>query len=171
VTSSFDKKDLEDMARQMRTLEEKLNMTEGFHANSPEYKAMKGALKAVKKGLKEGIAPEDLGSRLETLQAASMDYVLAKGVGTQVTGRGKLRMDAALDICSAAVEGMEYFASKDRREAVEAFEQKHFNSVISVDKMNREHINGLTEVYKEELNVSHDLDDETMNFEIEYEEL
>ena len=120
-------KDIENMATKMRELEEKLNMTEGTHSNSPEYKAMKVALKAVNKGLKEGIAPDELGSRFEALQAASMDYVQLKGVGKQSTQRDKLRMDAALDICSMAVEGMDYYASKERLAEIQSFEQQHFN--------------------------------------------
>ena len=172
VSKTAEKKDIEYLARKMRELEEKLNMTEGFHANSSEYKAMKSALKAVNQGLKEGIASAELGSRFEALQAASMDYVQAKGVGTQATRRGKQRMDAALDICSVAVDGMDYYTSKERRKEVENFEQKYFNHVVSIDKMNDNYIDGLTDIYKESLNVKNETEDDlVMEYGEEYEEL
>lgn len=150
VTKIPRRTDMEDLAANMRDLEEKLKKTEGFHVNSSEFNAMKTAIRAVNQGLADGIEPAELGSRLEALQAASMDYVKAKGVGTQSTQRGKDRMDAALDICSLATDGMDYFASKERRAELEMYEEKQFGSVLTEDIMDNDRLEPMTEIYKED---------------------
>ena len=55
-----------------------------------------------------------------------MTYVKAKGAGMQSTQRGIDRMDAALDICDLATDGMDCFTSKERRAEVKDFEKKKF---------------------------------------------
>ena len=144
------KDDIKDLATKMKALEEKLSKTESLlHSNSSEFKAMKTAIKAVNQGLAKGIDASELGSRLETLQAASMNYVKAKGVGMQVTQRGIDRMDAALDICSLASDNMDCFTSEKRRAEVRDFEEKHFGKILSTDFTDK-HIEPVVEVYKEE---------------------
>ena len=144
------KEDIEAMAVKMKALEDKLSKTDGLlHTNSVEFEAMKSALKAVNQGFAKGIDASELGSRLEALQAASMEYVKAKGVGTQVTQRGIDRMDAALDICSLAADGMDCFTSKERRAEIKDFEEKHFGKVLSTDFTDK-HVKPVEEVYKEE---------------------
>ena len=144
------KEDIKAMAAKMKALEDKLSKTDGLlHTNSVEFEAMKSALKAVNQGFANGIDASELGSRLEALQAASMEYVKAKGVGTQVTQRGIDRMDAALDICSLAADGMDCFTSKERRAEIKDFEEKHFGNVLSTDFTDK-HVKPVEEVYKEE---------------------
>ena len=92
---------------------------------------MKTAIQAVNQMLKKGGKAEELGTCVEALQAASMDYIKAKGVGTQVTGRGIERMDAALDICGLAADSMKFFISKERRTELDKFEEMKFGKVMT----------------------------------------
>ena len=132
VTHTYNKNYVNNMKVKMKMLEEKLNKTDGrFHVNSAEYNAMRTALKTLNKCLNSSWKPEELGSCFEALQAASMDYVDAKGVGTQITQRGKDRMDTVLDVCSSAVDGMQYFASKKRIEEIATFESTNFGKSIT----------------------------------------
>lgn len=139
---------IEIIAKQMKELEEKLKKTEGFHMNSSEYNRMKKALKAVNQGFKEGIHLDELGERFEELQAASMDYVRAKGVGTQHTQRGIDRMDAALDVCRWAAGSMDYFMSQERINEIQKFEKTHFDIYFDY-KVSKDYIKPVTSVYKE----------------------
>lgn len=139
---------IELFAKQMKKLEENLKKTEGFHVNSSEYNRMKKAIKAVNQGFKEGITHNVLGERFEELQAASMDYVMAKGVGTQSTQRGIDRMDAALDICRLAAGGMDYFMSQERINEAKQFEKNSFDIYFDY-KVNNDYIKPVTSVYKE----------------------
>ena len=146
VTKEATEADMKDLATKMKELEEKLSKTESLmHSNSSEFNAMKKAIKAVNKGIAEGVEPSELGSRLEVLQAASMNYVNAKGVGTQVTQRGKDRMDAALDICSLSIDGMDFYTSNERRAELEDFEKQAFGQVIS-EKIENEFVAQTVEV-------------------------
>ena len=121
-----------NLSESVNALYEKLEKTEGFHSNSAEYKAMKDALKALKDGLATGIENDEIGGLLETLQAASMDYVDAKGVGMQVTQRGKDRMDAALDICTMSMNNMDFYASKGRIKEIWNYEIRAFGKKITM---------------------------------------
>jgi TusA-related sulfurtransferase len=132
VTKKAEIEDVTKLANRIKELEKKLSATEGiFHKNSPEYKEMKAAMQSVKQGLISGLEADEFGSRLEALQAASMKYAKAKGVGTQISQRGIDRMDAALDLCALAADGMEFYASKERRAELEQFENDNFNKVVT----------------------------------------
>lgn len=144
--------DVSNLATGMKELEKKLNKTESiFHTNSPEFEAMKEAMKSVNQGLVNGIVEEELGSRLEALQAAAMKYVKTKGVGMQSSERGKERMDAALDLCGLSAEYMDFYTSKERRAELENFEKFNFGSVLS-PKMENGYIDPVVEVSSEKEN-------------------
>ena len=98
-------------------------------------------------GFEKGIDYHPLGECFEELQAASMDYINAKGVGTQSSQRGIDRMDAALDICRLSSGGMGYFMSKERSEKVKAFEKETFNMYFEY-KTAPLKIGPVNEVYK-----------------------
>lgn len=139
--------DIVKYAKYFKALEEKLNKTEGFHVNSAEYNRMKKAIRAINNGFEKGIDYHPLGECFEELQAASMDYINAKGVGTQSSQRGIDRMDAALDICRLSSGGMGYFMSKDRSDKIKAFEKETFKMYFEY-KIELLKIGPVNEVYK-----------------------
>ena len=62
-----------------------------------------------------------------------MEYVKAKGVGLQSSTMGKIRMDAALDLCNVSSKYMSCYASKDRITEIENFEKENFSKEITKD--------------------------------------
>lgn len=150
VTKKATTADMNDLAKKARELSEKLNKTESrLHSNSSEFKAMKAALNSLNQGLSNGISPDELGSRLEALQEASMKYVKTKGVGMQSSQRGKERMDAALDICSLSAEYMDFYTSKERRAELESYEKDNFDQILS-EEIENEYIVSEEEISHEE---------------------
>lgn len=129
--------DMDNLAKKTKELLGRLNEADSFlHVNSAEFKKMKTALKSLNEGLSDVMDPNELGSRLEALQEASMEYVQAKGVGMQSTEFGIDRMSAALDICEMSSDYMDFYASKKRCAQVKAFEYDKFNQRISKDITN-----------------------------------
>ena len=101
------------------------------HVNSLEFRRMKAALNVLKKDCeKKGrdIDVDDryaIGEHLEALQAASVDYVKAKGVGRQSTTFGKDRMDFALDLVEMSSDFMDSYVSRERVDALDKFAKDH----------------------------------------------
>ena len=127
-----EKNDREDLKRKIQELSQKLkNADSALHVNSSEFKEMTASVKSVGEALWGNMTDDELGKRLEVMQAASMKYVHAKGVGLQSSQLGKDRMDAALDICGTATEYMDCYASKERIQEVLEYEQKTVGKVIS----------------------------------------
>ena len=128
-------KDQEQMLTEtVHSLANRLSKADSMmHKNSAEFKKMKSALETLDKGITSGVSPEELGSRLEALQEASMEYVKAKGVGTQYSQLGKDRMDIALDICSMSAKYMDYYASNLRIREVADFEKENFGTKFTKD--------------------------------------
>ena len=127
--------DCEALKRRMNELSERLKkLDNNIHINSAEFKNLKAAVNALTETLKNPNSDNFLiGEQLETLQAASMDYVKAKGVGRQSSQLGKGRMDLALDICSVSATYMDLFASRERINEVEEFERKVMGVKITYD--------------------------------------
>ena len=149
VTKTATEADMNDLVKKAKELSEKLNRADSIlHVDSSEFKAMKNALKALNQGLMQGVEPAELGGRLEALQAASMNYVKAKGVGMQATQLGKDRMDVALDICNLSVDYMDFYTSNERRKEVEDFEKDSFGNVLSPN-INSEYVVAKEEVSNE----------------------
>ena len=76
---------------------------------------------------------DEIGGLLETLQATSMEYAKAKGVGLQSSTMGKIRMDAALDLCNVSSKYMSCYASKERIAEIESFEKENFKTELTKD--------------------------------------
>lgn len=124
--------DKTELTNSVKNLLQRLNNADTrMHRNSSEFKAMKAALNSLNEGLKSGVEPEEIGSRLEALQATSMEYVKAKGVGRQSSQLGIDRMDIALDICKMSAEKMSKYASKLRISEIQQFEKDTFGMDIS----------------------------------------
>ena len=107
----------QNLKEKMNVMSERLKkLDDNWHINSAEFKAMKEAFNNLNKTLGlESIDNTLLGEQLEKLQAASMNYIQKKGVGTQSTTLGQDRMDFALDICQDSADFMDIYASKERR--------------------------------------------------------
>ena len=125
------------LKKQMSALSERLKeLDNNMHINSLEFRRMKSAANALVKTLEKPWERCDqllVGEQLEALQAASMDYVKAKGVGRQSSQLGKDRMDFALDICGMSSEFMDIFASEARIREVRDFEK----DVMGIKMTNR----------------------------------
>lgn len=116
--------DKENLTNAIAELSEKLNAADAIiHKDSKEYKAMKAAVKSLNEALTTNLSENEIGSRLEALQAASMTYVKAKGVGMQSSDLGKERMDIALDLCATATKYMDCYASEARIQEIKDFEK------------------------------------------------
>ncbi|MBR5306061.1 MAG: hypothetical protein IKU47_03975 [Oscillospiraceae bacterium] len=94
---------------------------------SPE--ALKNTLETPWKEVNESI----VGEQLEALQDASMNYVMAKGVGRQSSKLGKDRMELGLDLAATSSKFMNKYASAERIKEVEAFENDVTDQKITKD--------------------------------------
>ena len=128
-------KDFDDLKEQMNALSERLKkLDDNMHINSSEFKKMKAAANALAKTLESPVHEINtllVGEQLEALQAASMNYVKAKGVGRQSSQLGKDRMDFALDICGMSANYMDKFASEERIKEVNKFENDVMKTEIT----------------------------------------
>ena len=132
--------DISMLSTIISTLAYTLNNTESIlHANSAEYKNMKAAVVSLNEYLSKnkGKDPQKIGKHLETIQAASMEYVQAKGVGTQATQFGRNRMSAVMRICEISTDYMDCFASEDRVKEIENAEIKIFGQALSNNGLNK----------------------------------
>ncbi len=126
--------DKENLTNAMAELSEKLDNADAvMHRDSKEYKAMKAAVKSLNEALATNLSENEIGSRLEALQAASMKYVKAKGVGMQSSDLGKERMDIALDLCATATNYMDCYASEARMQEIHEFEKDVVGKEFSKD--------------------------------------
>ena len=144
------------------------NSDSKLHRNSAEYENMKSAVLALDEYCQKGNSdPTEIGKYLEEIQAASMTYVKAKGVGNQSSTMGKQRMNFALTFCEGSVEFMDIYASKDRIAEVKQFEKDNFGRVMSNEQGVLKYGNGIIK-YQEE----RDLDKFTIDniFDNDYEE-
>ena len=125
--------DKEDLKATIVKLAEKLEKADRFmHINSAEFNAMNTAVISLKAALMED-RDDEIGGLLEALQATSMEYAKAKGVGLQSSTMGKIRMDAALDLCNVSSKYMSCYASKERITEIENFEKENFSKEITKD--------------------------------------
>lgn len=125
--------DKEELKATIVKLAEKLEKADRFtHRNSAEFNAMKAAVTSLKDALMEN-RDDEIGGLLEALQATSMEYVKAKGVGLQSSTMGKIRMDAALDLCNVSSKYMSCYASKERIAEIEKFEKENFKTELTKD--------------------------------------
>ena len=125
--------DKEDLKATIVKLAEKLEKADRFmHKNSAEFNAMNTAVISLKAALLED-RDDEIGGLLETLQATSMEYAKAKGVGLQSSTMGKIRMDTALDLCNVSSKYMSCYASKERIAEIEKFEKENFKTELTKD--------------------------------------
>ena len=123
--------DKEDLKATIVKLAEKLEKADRFmHKNSAEFNAMNTAVISLKDALMEN-RDDEIGGLLETLQATSMEYAKAKGVGLQSSTMGKIRMDTALDLCNVSSKYMSCYASKERIAEIEKFEKENFKTELT----------------------------------------
>lgn len=149
-------KDKEDLKAAIDKLADKLEKADSIiHRNSAEFNAMKDAVTSLKESLLNG-KDDEIGACLEALQATSMIYVKAKGVGLQSSTMGQIRMDAALDLCNVSSKYMSCYASKERITEIENFEKENFSKKITKDGVLKfvssefyktEEMEGLTDYY------------------------
>lgn len=130
---NFDKlkRDMQELSKRLEELDA------NRHVNSSEFNKMKAAVNALTKTLETPWAQLEeaeyatIGQRLEAVQAASMNYVKAKGVGRQYTTLGQDRMEFALDVVEKSAAYMDIFISRERKRAITNFEEDIMKCKVS----------------------------------------